>query len=378
MAGEQPAERHIRTVGEDRPGVLLVCDRWDGGEDDAGTASRLLLGCLAVRCGIEIASLEEGEPGGENEVGYDGIFRTHRLRAGLPRPDSPFLRAALGGGPPAGYPRRFAHLPSSLLQLAEDQAPASIICAGRESLPLAPVLRAAGSSARIVGLPLGGRPSRGVAAAFDELGALSKAELETLAGSGSRERLLRPPLSVDERVSPPDLGGLEGRIPRLLVLSGTEQSRPTIPIDHDYWRAMAGRGIVIVEVLPDRWIVTGEQHHHEVPFPPTRMDLWRLMNGALATVDLRPGGAFGREAIESLLYGTPVVVPAGTAASSHALESGGGLAFKAAPDALLGISRLLRDDTSRQEMSRSGRQWALAHYGTGESGCRSLEAFVLG
>src|ERR1700688_319784 len=54
----------------------------------------------------------------------------------------------------------------------------------------------------------------------------------------------------------------------------------------------------------------------------TRMDLWRLLAFARVIVDPRPGGIVARECVESLLLGTPIVVPAGGAAGEHA-ELGG-------------------------------------------------------
>ena len=47
-------------------------------------------------------------------------------------------------------------------------------------------------------------------------------------------------------------------------------------------------------------------------------DLARLMAWARLTVDLRPGRLFARRCIESLLYGTPIVVPHEGRARQHA------------------------------------------------------------
>ncbi len=58
----------------------------------------------------------------------------------------------------------------------------------------------------------------------------------------------------------------------------------------------------------------------------TRTDLWRLMAHARATIDLAPGKLLARECVESLRFGTPIVVPKGTVGALHA-EAGGGLWF---------------------------------------------------
>ena len=41
----------------------------------------------------------------------------------------------------------------------------------------------------------------------------------------------------------------------------------------------------------------------------TRTDLWRLVAHARVTVDLSPGPIIARECVESLRFGTPIVVP---------------------------------------------------------------------
>ena len=55
----------------------------------------------------------------------------------------------------------------------------------------------------------------------------------------------------------------------------------------------------------------------------TRMDLWRLMAFARVTVDLRPGPLLARESVESMLLGTPIVVPDEGIAAYHARHGAG-------------------------------------------------------
>ena len=52
------------------------------------------------------------------------------------------------------------------------------------------------------------------------------------------------------------------------------------------------------------------------------------MSHAEVCLDLRPQGVVGRETLESLLLGTPVVVPEGTVAAEHAERSNGGLWYR--------------------------------------------------
>jgi hypothetical protein len=93
----------------------------------------------------------------------------------------------------------------------------------------------------------------------------------------------------------------------------------------------------------------------------TRTDLWRLVAHARVTVDLAPGPIIARECIESLRFGTPILVPAESAARPHA-EAGGGIAFSGYRELLAGVAHL-SDDAARATMSSRGRSYADARYG---------------
>jgi hypothetical protein len=93
----------------------------------------------------------------------------------------------------------------------------------------------------------------------------------------------------------------------------------------------------------------------------TRTDLWRLLAHARMTIDLAPGHIVARECIESLRFGTPIVVPYDSAARPHA-DAGGGMTFRNYTELLACISRL-SDDDIRAAMSVQGRDYADARYG---------------
>jgi hypothetical protein len=107
----------------------------------------------------------------------------------------------------------------------------------------------------------------------------------------------------------------------------------------------------------------------------TRLDLWRLMAHARVTVDLAPGSIVARECVESLRFGTPILVPAGSAAGPHA-TAGGGLTFAGATDLLEGVRHLL-DDAARATVAERGRRYADAHYGDRDAFVQSV-ALALG
>ncbi|HVX21090.1 MAG TPA: hypothetical protein VHB02_07070 [Acidimicrobiales bacterium] len=106
------------------------------------------------------------------------------------------------------------------------------------------------------------------------------------------------------------------------------------------WRSRALRGQVAVD---------------------TRIDLWRLMAYASVMIDLRPGALLARECVESLRYGTPVVVPAGTAAA-HLAALGGGLWYRD-PSELLACVDAIVDADTRDVLGAQGQAAADRLYG---------------
>jgi hypothetical protein len=104
------------------------------------------------------------------------------------------------------------------------------------------------------------------------------------------------------------------------------------------WQGRALRGVVPVE---------------------TRTDLWRLLAHARVTIDLAPGPIVGRECVESLRFGTPIVVPRSSPANLHA-AFGAGLSFTSVSE-LISCLDQLRDDTfhahMREEASRYAESW---------------------
>ena len=93
----------------------------------------------------------------------------------------------------------------------------------------------------------------------------------------------------------------------------------------------------------------------------TRTDLWRLLAHARLTIDLAPGRIIARECIESLLFGTPIVVPEQSTARAHAL-AGGGMTFSGYQELLACVTRLA-DEGVRTTLSADGRRYADARYG---------------
>jgi hypothetical protein len=106
------------------------------------------------------------------------------------------------------------------------------------------------------------------------------------------------------------------------------------------WRGRALRGVISID---------------------SRTDFWRLLAHSAMTVDLAPGDVIARECIESLRFGTPIVVPGGTVGANHA-ASGGGLAFSSTWELLACVDQLL-DETERKRFARDGNEYAESLYG---------------
>ena len=94
-------------------------------------------------------------------------------------------------------------------------------------------------------------------------------------------------------------------------------------------------------------------------------DLARLMAWASMTVDLRPGDLFARECVESLLFATPIVVPAASRAVEHARTGQGGLWFDGAAELTQCVDALI-DPAIRAALSDQGRAYAEEEFGSTE------------
>lgn len=99
-----------------------------------------------------------------------------------------------------------------------------------------------------------------------------------------------------------------------------------------------------------------------------RSDLSRLMAWAAVMVDLRPGSLVARRCVDSLLYGTPIVVPHDSVAREHAERGRGGLWF-ASPGELAWCVEAMLDRPTRACFAAQGTSYAEEYYG-------STDAFI--
>lgn len=388
VAGAPLESRHLSEEEKAGSPVVIVAARWPERDDEAKDAARQIAGALAVERPVAVVSLEE--TGNASSVFYDGIFPIHTVpagRAGSGMRDALRLRSSdeevLGE-----LAAMELASPEGALAVLEALSPELILLAGLETLSVAAALAQEKSPSRRLALPLAG-PARLLSSrrfgrllgTCQQVICFTGQEQELVAGglgpSSTTEVLcVTLDLPASAEAERRDLAGVttDGEYLALLTSWGGEPSFE--PTDHTAWRAAFG-AVGLAELAAERWLVSAPTRSHEVPFPPTRFDAWRIMAGALATVDLRQPGPIGRECLESLSFGTPVVVPAGSAAASHVAASGGGLTYGDAGELVRAVRRLVSEPSLRAELSQKGRSWTAGRQTDPRRAAAELHRLVL-
>jgi hypothetical protein len=148
----------------------------------------------------------------------------------------------------------------------------------------------------------------------------------------------------------------------LLVLTDRQEAdSPAPPSEAVAWLTAAFHGADVVVIEGGSAAVWKGRVLRGVVAVETRTDLWRLIAHAKVTIDLRPGPIVARECIESLRFGTPIIVPARSRAMSHA-EFGTGATFGSIADLVDAIDQL--DDANvHASMRQEARNYANTWYG---------------
>ena len=120
------------------------------------------------------------------------------------------------------------------------------------------------------------------------------------------------------------------------------------------WRGRALRGTVSVD---------------------TRMDLWRLLAHANVCIDLAPGAHIARECVESMRFGTPIIVPDGSGPAAFHARASGGATFLDAWGLLTGAASF-QSEAHRAEAGRSARHYGDTRYGDPVALVRRVEALL--
>jgi len=360
--------------------------------------TRLLAGALARNADVEIVHLVA--PPEPPTTRTDSVFSVHRvplqgarsLRASL-------LRAALatvdGGrtvpGVAADLLDEFeGHAPDVPDRIAAI-APDAVVLAGHHQPWDTSVLGTRGGGGpRVVLLPYLADPTVLHSAPVARL--VERADLIAVAHSGERRAVLRAfPARSEVDVRPLNTGFSVNRGAAANRLFGVRffgtyvltircfppgGQRWERSATHEVLRATVGR-VSFAEIDGERWRISDRENTLELPVSPSRVNLWRLMAHAVATVDLRPPGPIGREAIESMLLGTPVVVPDKSAAQEHAADANGGLWYRD-PGELIDAVRVLTDPRIRDRLAVQGKSWAQLTHGQMDDFVERARFLVLG
>ncbi|MCU1494891.1 MAG: hypothetical protein JWO62_2655 [Acidimicrobiaceae bacterium] len=397
--GGLPDPKARATTASRSSRVAIVTTHWGDELDEVTEATRLLAGALARNARVDIVHMvAPPEPAATYS---DSVFTVHRvplhgsrsLRAGL-------LRAALATydsgrnvpGVAAQLLEAFEGDAPDVPELLERLAPDAVVLAGHHQPWDIGVLGAPGAAGgpRVVLLPYLADETILRSAPVSRL--VARADLVAVAHSGERRAVLASfPERSEADVVPVDCGFSVNRGAAANRLFGvrffgtyvlTIRSFPPggarweRSATHEVLRTTVGR-LSVAEIDGERWRISDRENTLELPVSPSRVNLWRLMAHAVATVDLRPPGPIGRETIESMLLGTPVVVADHSAAQSHAADSNGGLWYRDVGE-LIDSVRVLADRRMRDRFAVQGKAWAERTHGQMDDFVERARRLVLG
>lgn len=165
------------------------------------------------------------------------------------------------------------------------------------------------------------------------------------------------------------------------------EARPWLVVARD-WTGTAGVDHLLrwaerlaEEVHPDlRLGIVGPGAEH-IPnglrLTSSRLDAWRWMSRALAVLDPTPHRLVGREVLEAMLFGTPVIVHArGDATREHAEVGNGGLWYRT-DEELYGVVRALLDEEVRIALGGQGGAYAEERFSDTDRFIKKIDEVLL-
>jgi len=379
------------------PRVAVVTQHWGSRADELTETTRLVAGALARHATVDVVHLLA--PPEPPRTSADSVFGVHQVPLHGAHPlRASILRAALGTYDRGrNVPRRAATILHDLEGSAPDVpdvlarlAPDAVVLAGHHQPWDVGTLgvRGAIGSPRVVLLPytaegsiLRSGPVSRLLARADAAGAAHSGErraLEVATAGTVDARRLGLGVGVNRSAAANRLFGVRFFGAYVLIIRSFPPggARWERSVTHDVLRSTLG-DISVAEIDGDTWRIGDKENTLELPVSPSRVNLWRLMAHAIATVDLRPPGPVGRETIDSLLLGTPVVVPEGSAAHEHAADAGGGLWYRNDGE-LIDSVRALSDRRLRDRLAVQGKLWADRNHGDMDDFVERVRDLVLG
>jgi|GEM_PF-672163 hypothetical protein len=382
-----------------RPRVVVITTHWGENPDEETAATRLLAGALALRADVDIVHLVA--PPCEVTTTNESVFSVHSAPIyGARRLHGELLRVALS---PHGGAERVPEPAASILSRCEGEAPdvPSIVNAlDPDAIVLAGMHQPHDVDAIVEGSRKDRRrivllPYCADAAQFDTPSARRIFELVDAVGTAhtGEERAIRkiyPEIRKDQLV-PLDLAFPVNRSGTTQGLFGTRffgsyvlllrEFPPGGPryervVTFEVLRSVLGK-VSVADIDGETWRISDRGNTLRFPVNVTRVNLWRLIAHAIATVDVRPPGPIGREAIESMLLGTPYLAPEPSAAMSLVEAANGGLWYRDAGE-LFDAMHVLMNTPLRSRLGAQAFAYANARHGRMDDFGERTATLVLG
>ena len=365
-----------------RPVVALLAAHWES-KTEEGWITRQVAGALAWVADVHVITPEGSTAG----TSTDSVFTLHRMATpiepaaelrrdllieGLSEtgasgdvPGSPELSSLLDQGlvgPWGDASDILSALQPDLAVIAGHQNVGALNAVDRHDPGLPVTLLALGADADSIAFP----HFASVCARADTVLAVTESERLAIVehhGRPDAVRRIGAPLSANpSALSEPN--GWVGDTGYLLVLTGVDsedEEHPEYELSRVLRLSFPDRPVGITHT--DAFCAWHGGRLNE-GWPIERSsDLARLMAWARITVDLRPGRLFARRCVDSLLYGTPIVVPADSRAREHAQRGRGGLWFENPAELAWCVESLLEPPT-HDTISAQGLSYAEEEYGS--------------
>lgn len=384
----------MKTAVTARPRVVIITRHWGAGDDEPTEVLRLLAGAVSRNATVYVIHLDAAASTPTSEL--DSVFTVHHLPLlGAAPKVTAVLRAAMaasGGATSDLLMRNFRELEghpiglsTALRQIAAD----TVVLAG---LPIPGDREVLGTitTERLVLWPMLHDLAQAEDASTIRL--LDRADAVGTLHPGEQAAFERAATTRPSSVLPLDIAltlnrsateqglfgvGWFGRYVLLIRRFPKDGARFDRAITHELVRSVLG-DIAVAEVDGTRWRVSDFGNTAQLPVNPTRVNLWRLMAHAEFTIDLRPSTPFAREAIESMLFSSPPIVPEGSSGFFHVEKADGGLWYRTPGEALDLAAALLDDLSLRERLRLHGLAYATSHHEQMDEFVRRTKAMILG
>ncbi len=376
-----PPARRPSHLPSQPPVVALLAPRWETRSEE-GWITRQVAGALAGSGPVHIITPEGRAPG----TTTDSVFTVHRLGTPID-PSSEASRrvvidsvAATGGLGDRAVAQALSTVIDRHRSLAWEGAtavldrvqPDLVVIAGHANLGALDAVDASSPDRPMVLLALGADRSSLAFPLFDPMferaaAVMAVTEWERQAivdrhgDPGPVHRIGAPMAANTSALSEPNpWTGDRGYV---FVITGrpVDDTGPEAEMARLVRLRFAERGVGVSSTDAfDAWVDGTHTHGWSAE---RASDLARLMAWATVTVDLRPGPLLARRCLDSLLFGTPIVVPADSAGRQHAERGRGGLWFTGASELTWCVEGLL-DPQVATTLGAQGRAYAEEEFGS--------------